>query len=209
MSDGMFDEIAEGLRALYDKMPHNLQTMDPSLISRLDAKARRLALAACYYYHEAMLFLCSHFIYDDTRDASIAGPRDGVLVPAGEVKSSRNSSKDGATGNTLFLRARAICADSIRAVFTVGTHTCSDEYLRDTAFIRVPILAVCILVAQLLTDPPSGPLRCSSSSRAVGPLLGLAAGLFGKLGSTAPFEELFHDVSELCLVAGQWMYRGT
>lgn len=183
-----FDDIVESLRALHGQVPHDLQKMEPAMISRLDTATRRTSLMVCYYFHEALLLLCSQCMYSSTVNAA---------------------HQDESHASAVYFRAKAICADSIRAVFTVGTHAGLEDYGTDAAFVRVPVLALCILVTQLLKDPPSGSSRCSETYRTSGPLLGMAAGIFGKLGMTAPFEELFQDVAELCLVTGQWNVRGT
>lgn len=183
-----FDDIVESLRALHDEVPHDLQKMDPAMISRMDTATRRTSLMVCYYYHEALLLLCSQCMYITTANAT---------------------HQDESHASAVYFRAKAICADSIRAVFTVGTHAGLEDYGTDAAFVRVPVLALCILVTQLLKDPPSGSSRCSETYRRSAPLLGMAAGIFGKLGMTAPFEDLFQDVAELCLVTGQWNVRGT
>lgn len=179
-----FDDIVETLSALHSEVPHDLQTMEPAMISRLDAETRRTSLMVCYYFHEALLRLCSQCMYsgaaNDTQD-------------------------DESHTSAVYLRAKAICADSIRAVFTVAMHAGLEDYGTDASFTRVPVLALCILVTQMLRDPPSGAMKCRTSA----PLLGMAAGIFGKLGMTAPFENLFQDVAELCLVVGQWNVRGT
>lgn len=183
-----FDDIVEGLKALQNEVPHDIQRMDPAMISRLDPGTRRISIAVCYYFHEALLLLCSQCMFSGAVD---------------------NLDQDGGQTSPVYLRAKAICAESFRAVFTVGMHVGLDDYGTDAAFTRVPILALCILVAQLLRDPPSGPKKCNDAHRTASPLLGMAAGIFGKLGMTAPFEDLFQDVAELCLVVGQWNFRGT
>lgn len=159
--------------------------MDPGMISRLDAETRRVSIVVCYYFHEALLLLCSQCMYGAAADDA----------------QHQNSA--------LYLQAKAICAESIRAVFTVGMHVGLEDYGTDAAFNRVPILALCILVAQLLRDPPSGSLRFSDAYRTSGPLLGMVCGIFGKLGMTAAFADLFQNVAELCLLVGQWNIRGT
>lgn len=183
-----FDDIVESLRTLHSEVPHDLQTMEPAMISRLDADTKRASLMVCYYFHEALLLLCSQCMYS------------GV---------ANDTQHDESQTSAVFCRAKAICADSIRAIFTVGTHAGLEDYETDATFIRVPILALCILVTQLLRDPPSGPSKLSDTYKTLGPLLGMAAGIFGRLGMTAPFEDLFQNVAELCLVAGQWNVRGT
>lgn len=160
--------------------------MDPGMISRLDAGTRRVSIAVCYYLHEALLLLCSQCMYG-------AATQD----------------EGGQASSALYRQAKAICAESIRVVFTVGMHVGQEDYGTDAAFTRVPILALCILVAQLLRDPPSGSMRFSDAYRTSGPLLGMVCGIFGKLGMTAAFEELFQGVAELCLLVGQWNIRGT
>lgn len=183
-----FDDIVESLKALHSEVPHDLKTMEPAAVSRLDAVTKRTSLLVCYYFHEALLLLCSQCMYSSAADDT-------------EHSESQTSA--------VYLRAKAICVDSIRAVFTVGMHAGLEDYGTDATLIRVPVLALCILVAQLLRDPPSGPAKSSEGYRTTAPLLGMAAGIFGKLGMTAPFENLFQDVAELCLVAGQWNVRGT
>lgn len=181
-----FDDVVESLKTLHSEVPHDVQKMEPAMVSRLDAETKRTSLVVCYYFHEALLLLCSQCMYSNTA-----------------------TQDDGSQTSAVYFRAKAICGDSIRAVFTVGMHATLDDYATDAAFIRVPVLALCILVTQLLRDPPSGPSNRSETYRASAPLLGMAAGIFGKLGMTAPFEDLFQNVAELCLVAGQWNYRGT
>lgn len=183
-----FDDIVESLKTLHSEVPHDLQTMEPAMVSRLDAETKRASLIVCYYFHEALLLLCSQCMYSGT---------------------AIDTQHDESQTSAVYFRAKAICADSIRAVFTVGMHAGLEDYGTDAAFIRVPVLALCILVTQLLRDPPSGPSKSSDTYKTSGPLLGMAAGIFGKLGMTAPFEDLFQKVAELCLVAGQWNVRGT
>lgn len=183
-----FDDIVETLKALHSEVPHDIPAMEPAMIARLDAETRRASLIVCYYFHEALLLLCSQCMYSST---------------------ATDTQNDESNTSAVYLRARAICADSIRAIFTVGTHVGLDDYATDSGFIRIPVLALCILVTQMLRDPPSGPSKSSDTYKTSKPLLGMAAGIFGRLGMTAQFEDLFHDVAELCLVAGQWNVRGT
>ncbi|KAH7042120.1 hypothetical protein B0J12DRAFT_762247 [Macrophomina phaseolina] len=89
-----------------------------------------------------------------------------------------------------------------KRVALVGIHVGNDDYAKDLTFLRVPILAFCILVTEILTEPPVP--RDSKT-----PLVGMAAGLFGRLASTALFEDLFQEFSDLCQITVQWTIRRT